>query len=70
MKPEASLVLEQVFHERKLVASGFQVGRRRTSQMRVNKAWCDTICYHGNGSECNEIVEKLTRQIQVIDTEL
>ena len=43
MRPEASLVLEQVFQERLLVASGFQVGRRRTSQVRVSKAWCDTI---------------------------
>ena len=70
MRPKASLELEQVFHERLLVSSGFQLGRCRTSQVRVSKAWRDTICYHGNGSECNEIVEKLTRQIQVIDTEL
>ena len=30
VRPEASLVLEQVFHERLLVASGFLVGRQRT----------------------------------------
>ena len=34
VRPKASLMLEQVFQERLLVASGFQVDRRGTSPVK------------------------------------